>query len=400
MAYNLTFSNTGVVAPSASEIKTDIEQMFVAIWPDIDLDSASPQGQLIMSLTSIIMEKNTQMMELINAFNPANAVNNEESGNMWQDAIGGIYLLQRQQATKTVVRAYITGTPNTVLKAGVQAISENGDLFSLITTSTIGADGTLTADFQADVAGAIECPANALDRIYTQVNGWDTITNVSAGIIGTEVENRESFENRRKQTLGANATSTLDAVTSALIKTADVVDVIVRENDQETAQTIQGYSMLPHSMYAVVLGGVDVDIAKAICNQKSGGCQTQGQIQVSYTTEYGSPVNIKFDRPTTQDISVLVKAQRTGYTPDNIETLVANAIINDVTGAGNNERLHIGETLYSSRLIDALNGLPIRIVDIEIENTEATPSTEKHKIDFNLNQMASIESDLITLTWV
>lgn len=400
MAYNLTFTNTGIVVPSASEIKSDLEAMFKSAFPNINLDSATPQGQLLMSLTTIINDQNTQILEVVNSFNPANAVNNDTSGNLWQDAIGGIYLLQRQKATKTVVQCTVTGVPNTVIPIGSQAISENGDLFNLVTKTIIPESGSILTDFQADVAGNIPCPANTLNRIYTQVNGWDTVNNNASGIVGSNVENRESFENRRKQTLGANASSTLDAVTANLFETKDVVDVVVRENDTDENKTIQGYDLIPHSMYAVVLGGTDVDIAKAIVNKKSGGCQTQGQVQVSYTSTYGSPINVKFDRPTPQDISVNITAKRTGYTPDNIEKLVSEAIINNISGLAGDERLHIGESLYSSRLIEALSSLPIRIVDIEIENTEATPSAEKHRIDFNLNQLAIIESDLITINWV
>lgn len=394
MAFNLTFTDKGITAPTASEIKSELEALFSSIWNGIVLDSSTPQGQLIMSLTTIIMEKNAQLMQVINSFNPERAVNDTEAGNLWQDALGALYLLQRKNATRTVVTCQINGLSGTILNAGVKAINEDGELFSLTTTTTIPASGFVLAEFQADKMGAVECLSNTLNRIYTQVNGWDSINNPSSGIVGQEVESREAFENRRKQTLGKNALATLDAVTANLLELDDVVDVVVRENDTGGVVTVQGYDMIAHSLYAVVLGGVDTDIAQAIFEKKSAGCQTQGEIVIPVTSEYGSVNNIKFDRPTLKDVYITVNGSKTKNTPDTIGNTIKELIIANIQGNSNDEILHISETLYASRLYNEIVGLPFNLLNVKVG---LASGTQEDNVEFNLNELGSISAENITI---
>lgn len=66
MAFDLVFTNTGIVIPSASKVQEELEAMFVQVFGSgISLDASTPQGQLITSLTTIIMEKNAIIAYLI-----------------------------------------------------------------------------------------------------------------------------------------------------------------------------------------------------------------------------------------------------------------------------------------------------------------------------------------------
>ena len=59
---------------------------------------STPQGQLAQSLTAIIGDKNTQILEVSNQIDP------ERNSGKWQDAIGRIYFMERIAGRGTVVQ--------------------------------------------------------------------------------------------------------------------------------------------------------------------------------------------------------------------------------------------------------------------------------------------------------
>ena len=180
MAFDLIFSNNGIEQPSASAIREELEQMFVSIWGNqINLDASSKQGQLITSLTTIILEKNASIAKAVQSFNPKTAENDSESGMYWQDAIGNIYGMERIGATYTTVLCNVSGRVGTVIPSSAQAISTNGDIFKITQSVTIPSSGQISVYFTAVESGAIPADAGSVDTIYTP----DSLNN-SRGVIG------------------------------------------------------------------------------------------------------------------------------------------------------------------------------------------------------------------------
>ena len=279
--FDLEFTAAGVVAPETSEIKADVQALFVkAFGSGLVLDDSTPQGYLIDGITNIIAQKNADMLLLINQFNPAFA-----SG-IWQDALGNLYFLQRKSATPTIVQCVCTGLPGTVIpgldnpNGAAQAQNGDGDIFVCTSSGTISASGSVTLQFQSAKLGEIPAPANSVDRIYRQIQGWDTINNPAAGVLGTNKESRIEYENRRKNSLALYATGSREAVYSRVFNVTNVTDVIVVENDSSESVTIQGVELVRNSIYVIANGGDNTEIAEAIRNSKSGGCATNGEVSV------------------------------------------------------------------------------------------------------------------------
>lgn len=388
MAFDLDFTNAGIVIPSASEIKEELEAMFVQVFgSNISLDASTPQGQLITSLTTIIAEKNANVARVYNSFNPVTAKNDAESGLMWQDAIGNIYNMTRIPATNSTVVCNISGAGGTVIPNTAEAISVNGDIFRIKEAVTIPEAGQISVVFVAKESGAIAVGANSVNRIYTPVVGWDTVNNPSGGIIGQPAENREHFENRRIEQLGRYSSSMIESVLSYVEAVDGVSDVIVRENDTDNNKTIQSFVLSPHSCYVCVKGGNNAKIGEAIRNSKSGGCATNGSTQ--YVDNYGT---ILFDRPTEVAMTVQVTAVKTENTPDNIEDLIKSDLVNNILGLDSlGSPLRIAETCYVGRLFNALAGLEINLINIQIKTT----GDYGNKAEFNLNQLGTLSSDNI-----
>lgn len=389
MAFDLIFSNNGIEQPSASAIREELEQMFISIWGNqINLDASSKQGQLITSLTTIILEKNASIAKAVQSFNPKTAENDSESGMYWQDAIGNIYGMERNGATYTTVLCNLSGRVGTVIPSSAQAISTNGDIFKITQSVTIPSSGQISVYFTAVESGAIPADAGSVDTIYTPVVGWDTVNNTSSGIIGSGIETREDFENRRIALLGRYSTNQVESIRSELLSVEGVIRCLVRENDTDNAVTVQGVSLPAHSVYCVVEGGELNAIGSAIRLKKSGGCSTSGS--QTYNDSYGA---IYYEIPSYTPVRVVINATETDTTPADIVDTIKSLLVQDMANDSTN-LIGIGETLYAGRFYKVLSGLDVNLTSITVGLVGGAQSGQ---VNFNLNQVASLSAENITV---
>ena len=392
MAFDLSFTNNGIIQPSASSIRSGLEQMFVSIWGNkINLDPSSKQGQLITSLTTIILEKNSKIAKALQSFDPKTAENDAESGLYWQDAIGDIYGMERKQATHTSVLCNITGRKYTVIPADAKVISDNGDIFQISQSVTIPLSGGISVYFNAVEGGAIPADAGSINTIYTPVVGWDTVSNTSSGVIGVDFESREAFEMRRIALLAKNSTNQVDSIRSELEQVEDVLRYRVEENDTDDVSRIQDVNVDPHCVYCIVENGDINEIGAAIRRKKSGGCSTMGNQE--YNDEYGT---IYFDRPTLVPIEVEVTAVEMENTPSNIVDQIKDILVENMS-AGHTDSIKIGENVYVGRFYKALSGLDVSLQDIELSINGGAQALH---LDMKLNMVATLDASDITVNIV
>jgi hypothetical protein len=243
--------------------------------------------------------------------------------------------MQRTPATKTAVTGVsITGVAGAVIPQGSQASTVAGDLFAVDSTVTIGIGGTITANFSSVEFGPVPCPINELTTIVTNVLGWETVTNPSAGILGTTTQSDQQTRVLRNNTLAFQGVALPVAITSALYATDGVRSLSFLENIASTTQTIQGISMVGHSIYACVDGGTDTDVAAALLENKSSGCNWNGNTSVTLIEPAsGQPYVVLFDRP--EVIGILVRVTTSNGNSANITQAIldyANGVIAGLAG--------------------------------------------------------------------
>lgn len=324
--------------------------------PLLNTDPETPQGQIIDSQVATVNQKDSEVLYLAQQFDPRTAEGR------FQNALAEIYFIKRKPAINSYAMCTINGRAGTQIDAGALIESEiDGTQWSLDQNVTIPASETITAKFTCLTNGAISASSGTLTKIITTVTGWDTVTNATA-IVGSLEESQSAFEQRRKDSVSLNARSTVNAVYANVAQCDEVIAVYVTDNKTNVYKTIDGYTLTPHSIFVSVIGGENADIAKAIYNNLSAGCDYNGNTNVDITNEYSGAVEtVKFYRPAQFNIYVKVQIQNNASLPDDYENIIKQAVYNNFYGLDdlkiNNEpllRLKMNDDLYSSRFTPSI----------------------------------------------
>ena len=370
----VTWSNGSPVLPSEQDILAGVQaDINAAFGGGVNPSFQTPQGQLAMTETAIIGDKNSQIAYIANQVNPSMA-----SG-IWQDAIGEIYFITRIPATGTVVNCTCVGAVGTVIPVGAVAQDTTGYMYSSTASGTIPATGSVIIPFQNQSTGAFTCNPSTLTIIVTAIAGWDSITNPAAGYLGNDVESRQAFEARRSTSVAVNSVNSLQSIYGALASLSDVVDVFVIDNPLGTATNFgaTNYPIPAHSVCISVAGGTATEIGTAIWNNKPPGCgyvtsagsyATLGTATIT-DTNYIPPVpyTVTWLNAGNANTFFVVQIANNTLIPSNIIQLTQSAVLSSFQGLdGNGPKVGIGSTTYSGRYYGNINAINTNVNVIEV----------------------------------
>lgn len=374
--------DTGFSVSEVSDIRDEVSQSWVEAFkeqgrPDLNTDPETPQGQVIDSQTAAIHQKDVELAFLAQQFNPQTA-----SGR-WQDSLAKIYFISRKPAINSTCVCTLTGINGTTVTAGALIRSSyDQTLWSLNKDATIGSDGTTTAIFTCQSEGAIQAGVATLTQIVTAIPGWDVVTNETMAEVGQLVESQAAFEARRYQSVALNGRSTTTAVYARVAEVDSVIAAYVTDNKTNINKTVDGYTLSPHSIYVAVIGGADDDIAKAIYNSVSAGCDYNGNTTVNVTDpNTGGVEDVTFMRPTQLPLYVKVTLQDDGNLPDGYKAIVQQAVYNNFYGLDTTTtisgeailRVIMNTDLYASRFLPlVLNAGISQLLRVEISTDNST----------------------------
>lgn len=395
---SITWANTGPVVPAESDILDGVlADTSAAFGGNMNPALNTPQGQLASSTAAIIGAKNDDILEVVNGVDP------DVSDGRFQDGIGRIYFIDRNPAEPTAVTATCSGLVNTPIPIGAKAQSETDSNIYLCTQAgTIPASGSIDLPFACAVTGPIACPAGSL-KIYQAIPGCDSISNASDGVLGSNVESRADFENRRRQSVAVNSNGSVPSVRGAVLSVTNVLDAYVVDNPLGTAAVVGGVTLLANSLYVCAAGGAPQDIANAIWSKKGPGCNYNGGTTVTVfdTDGYTAPYpqyTVKFDIATGLPILYAVQIANVPGLPSNITQLVQNAIFAAFSGADGGQRARIGRTIYASRYypgIEAINP-NVELIAVQI----GTVTANQNSVAVNINQIPTLSANNIAVTLV
>lgn len=395
---DLQFTPTGVVLPSEAAILTGVQaDIDAAFGGGVNPALNTPQGQLASSTTAIIGDKNAEIASVVNNVDPAFAAGR------WQDAIGRIYFLDRKPAVPTSVIATLVGLAGTSIPVGALARATDGTIYQCVQAGTIPVSGTIDLAFEAVTPGPIALAAAQLTQIYQAIPGWDTITNAAPGAIGSNVESREDFEFRRRQSVALNGLNTVQSIYANVFDIDDVLDVYAVDNPLGTSDTVGGVLLAPHSLYVAVVGGAAADVANAIWKHKPPGCDYNGA--TSFVVEdmnYDVPrpqYTVRWTTPTAVPIKFAIQIANNPSLPSDIVTQVKNAVLAAFNGTDGGQRARVGATIFASRYYAPIGNINpnVNILSLLL-GKNVTPAVTS--VTMNINERPTLVAGDISVTLV
>ena len=388
----IQFTTAGLILPTDADILSGVQADWnAAFGGNLNPQPSTPQGQKAATDSAIISDKNTKFAYFVNQVDPA------VSEGFMQDAIGRLYFLDRIPARSTTVDVTCAGGTGVFIPVGSLVQDGNGNLFASTAAATIPAGGSVVVPFAAVNTGPLACPPNSINSIYRTINGWDSAVNLTAGVIGADVESRADFEYRRQNSVAANGNGITQAIYGKVFQVSGVTDAYVIDNRLDTSVTIDGVTLLPHSVYAAVIGGADADVAMAIYRKISGGANMNGNTSVTVTDDtpgYATPAPtelITFQRPPDQQIYFAITCQNISGLPDaTVRTAIQNAVV--AAFYGNNAavpRARIHSTIVALNYVLPIFGAAqVAILSVFVGGA-AAPSTPSYYVSINSHPVIS-----------
>jgi len=285
-------TSSGFVPETLEDIQERIKGKLELINPGFDFSPESPDGQLVEIFAFELWNAWTQLDLVYNSYNPAVA-----TGAALRN-IGLISGLTYGTANRSYATIELQGTAGTVVPANSIVTDDDGNEFYVAFNTTIPSN----AQVISRVPGPIPVPISTLTTITTPISGWTSITQTTAGTIGTLADSEQKYRNLRQTTVMRNYTSVVDTMQARLLELG--VDQASVFNNDATI-TVDG---VPANTIAVTVGEVgtvtDESIATVIFETNAVGCPTFGSTTTSITDVQGFSHDINFTKASAVTIEI------------------------------------------------------------------------------------------------
>lgn len=310
--------------PYADELLSEYQALFKSVFPNLNTDPSTPQGQLITSLTQTDLNTIAFLQNMINAFFFGGT---GFSLDIWA---WNLFRITRKEGIKSQVVVEISGVPRTSVPEGFQ-VSDGEHKFTIQNAVTIGVDGKVSTLFIADELDDFQAAPKAISEIVNVVLGVERVSNPNQATapIAKETDS-ELFA--RCVDFGSIATNaSFRSILANVAAVSGVTKLNGVENYTSAEKEMQGLTLPSHSFTLVVKGGEKDDIANAIFQSRATGAGMNGDISVS--VQLGNELyTYKFSRPTLVNLAVSVKIANKNLTDANYAEFTKNAVISYLNG--------------------------------------------------------------------
>lgn len=306
---NYSIGKNGIQVPTLQEHIDWLSQQFKNIYgEDINLNSDTPDGQLI----NILAQAETDRDELlINTYNSLNIITAEGTN---LDNLVATHGIKRRGGSYTTVAITLTFNKANVVLQGLDnnysaiesnafTVSDNnGNQFYLITSYTSTEAGDAVLDFRAKNIGAVEIGLETLTNIITPQVGVIASINKSAPLfIGTDEETDTELKERYLITYGNGGQGSYQNIASSLYNIDGVINI---QGENNIFEVESSHGTPPHSIWLIIQGGAPATIARTIYNSIPAGCGMRGEQTFIITDIYGNDNIIKWDNPSYENLYI------------------------------------------------------------------------------------------------
>lgn len=325
-------TSTGTVLPDTATVRSEVAQEFKDVFgPDLDTNPSTIQGRLID------LETNARISVIRNNCYLANQINPDLAERNFLDSVCALSGVTRDSAEESIVDCDLSGVDGTFIPAGTLIADDDGVEWSLSSPVTIDATGTVSGQFTATTTGPISAAAGTITIIVSGPLGLETVTNPNPASVGKNEENDFELRAARKSKIALNANRDALAIISKISAVPGVKSLSFRENLTAVPLEIDGKTLAPKSTYIVVDGGLNIDIANAYYEARSGASGFNGDTEQSITDDVSfQNITIKFDRPTLKpkQVKITVKASSGSQPTEDIKSSILSYADTQAFGVG------------------------------------------------------------------
>lgn len=366
------------------DILSEYQALFKNVFPDINTDPSTPQGQIITSLTQTDLATISYLENLANAFFLGG---NGYFLDLWA---WNLFRVTRKQGIPSSALITIQGVAGTEIPEDF-LISDNQYNYKISKSVIIPNTGTIDVLFYCTEINEFIANPNTITQIVTIVNGVERVnnTNMATPAILKETDG-ELFQ--RCVYFGSTArNASFRSILANVAEVSGVNRIAGAENVTNGPLEVSGVTLTPHSICLVVDGGENENIANAMFNSRATGCDMVGDTEVTILLD-NQKYTYKFYRPTAVPLKAQVKVSATGaIIPSNYESEVKNVLSNFINNLDINK--NITQPLLANNLIKNTTDLNILDVKFGLKSGDVGYTN----IQLKLNEIASIRVDDITV---
>lgn len=344
-----TVTSKGYVPATLSEITTRLTGIFQTVYGDnIDVNPDSTDGQFIGLVSQMFMDNEEVCSAFFRNLDPASATDR------WLDQRAAYALLTRKTGQRSVLNAvHIVGDPFATIPGGYTVIDGNNNRWLTNVTIQLSATGETFINLYSELFGSFPVGiGETLTPVTTQGNVV-SVTATSDAVLGASRESDASLRNRifaRRLTTDSDLAYRIQ---QEILKKDGVLKATVYENDTDV---VDARGLPPHSVWALVEGGTDADIAQAILSTKTGGAAMKGDVSTEILDGQGVKRVMKFSRFATVACKIYLEiVKNEGVTEldvDGLETELRNLVFES------------GQDVVLTRLYSTINKIPGFWVDV------------------------------------
>lgn len=353
-------NSTGYQVQTFAEYKALFQAAFIsAFGAGIDLSETSPQGNLVNAFSEWAENGDKVGLDVFQSMN----IKTAEGVSL--DFIALLRRVVRKAGTKSVIDCAFTSsaTPYSLSTGERFTLTNNPDIeFELAAGVTIS---STPQTVQLIAVNPGEVSAEVGDKL-TSVSFIQQLQDIEITVFtnGTDTETDDELRARLETTNGENARATVESIYFALLDIDDVQKVNVLEN---ATGSVDGLGLPAHSIEALVLGGLDADVAEAIFNKNPAGTVTFGSTTVAVTDIMLNSHDISFTRPTQKTVEVRVTVQKKEF-QDAVDTTFFDTMKQEIKDYV--DALRIGEdvsytTVYG--IFAKFNSFDINLLEMRLD---------------------------------
>ena len=288
---------------------TEMQQQAQELWgADVNLSERGPLGLFIQNIAYARAEEN----ELAEAIYYGNYYFTAEGVSL--DYVAKNKGQTREPAQKSIGIARFSVDPGAPVSSGTIIATKDGVEFATIEEATDNdADGIVDVSIEALIPGSQgNVLSNTITEIITPAVGVNSATNPTGTLYGREAEGDTELRQKIADSFTVPSMTPDGLKTKLLNEVPGVRAALVFENKTDA---VDSEGRPPHTFEAVVYGGSNEDITKAIFEGKPGGIRACGANEFTVIDESGNEQVIAFSKATEKPISVRVTVYRDGDFP-------------------------------------------------------------------------------------